>query len=404
MVEPFWKPSPHEADVWLLVAGIYAATYVLNAVVAVRRLTAGYCIDPATRKPKQYRLNGFSVLMISLAAAAAAVKLGVASGDYLYVNYFAALRASFAIGMTLSALFYVRGRSLLRRGLIDRRSRCPTADAPEGGPASDTADFDSRSGLMHFYCGLSEFNPTGWGGVDVKMWLYLVGAVMLQLNLLSAFYAGTGGSLPAALANPGLLVYTLCLSFFVLEYCWQEENHLYTYDLFRERIGAKLAWGCACFYPFFYPIGAFPLLRHDAQPLTPSAAAACAALFFAGWALTRGANMQKFYCKLGRRTFMWGLIPMHTLPGSGGRLLVSGFWGVSRHINYAGEVTQALALSLPGVLASGSLLPLLYPAYYVALFIPRTLDDEAQCAAKYGPKLWGEYCRRVPWRIIPYVW
>ena len=95
---------------------------------------------------------------------------------------------------------------------------------------------------------------------------------------------------------------------------------------------------------------------------------------------------------------------METLPGSRGRILVGGFWGVSRHVNYLGEVVQALALALPGLLASGSAVPLLYPAYYTALFIGRALDDDLQCEKKYGPALWGAYTNRVPWRIVPFVW
>jgi protein-S-isoprenylcysteine O-methyltransferase Ste14 len=126
------------------------------------------------------------------------------------------------------------------------------------------------------------------------------------------------------------------------------------------------------------------------------------------------ADLQKFACKTrgsgggggaASSSLFGGLVPMETLPGSGGRILVSGFWGVARHVNYTGEVLQAVALALPGVLASGgSLVPLLYPAYYVALFIPRCLDDDAQCEAKYGAKLWGAYRDRVPWRMVPGLW
>lgn len=122
------------------------------------------------------------------------------------------------------------------------------------------------------------------------------------------------------------------------------------------------------------------------------------------------------------------------------------WWGVARHFNYLGEITQALALALPslligcqrttattttaaviattGIISSsplnGSLgalinqtviwlaplapyLSLLYPLYYVLLFVPRQLDDDEVCARKYG-KDWAEYVRTVPWRICPGVW
>ena len=83
-------------------------------------------------------------------------------------------------------------------------------------------------------------------------------------------------------------------------------------------------------------------------------------------------------------------------------LLCSGFWGVSRHVNYLGEILMAtgLALSLGWPLALG---PWLYPLYYLAFLLRRERDDDRRCAEKYGP-LWDEYLKRVPWRIIPRVY
>jgi protein-S-isoprenylcysteine O-methyltransferase Ste14 len=341
----------------------------------------------------------------------------------------------------------------LRDKAIDRRARCQTVDqSSDKTPDNvDTAEFDSRNVAQHFWCGLSEFNPRGPWGVDIKMWLYTAGAVQLQLNVLScvaahalrrsassaavaaaldsagtaapqlaandttvgAWVADADGSSTGGLQLPfgrgsislAMATYAACLSFFVAEYMWHEVVHLWTYDIFRERIGCKLLFGCLAFYPFFYAVGILPLV-HDTgatADISSAAAAGCVGLFFAGWALTRGANLQKFACKQGRRSFLWGLIQMETVPGSHGRLLCSGFWGSARHINYCGEILQAVALALPGWLVTGSLLPWLYPAYYVALFIPRQMDDDAICAAKYGP-VWTEYCRRVPYRMVPGLW
>ena len=85
-----------------------------------------------------------------------------------------------------------------------------------------------------------------------------------------------------------------------------------------------------------------------------------------------------------------------------GRVLVSGFWGLSRHINYLGELLMASGITL----ALGyplSWLPWLYPLYYVVLLFPRQHFDDVRCAAKYGP-LWDEYEKKVPYKIIPYVY
>ena len=80
---------------------------------------------------------------------------------------------------------------------------------------------------------------------------------------------------------------------------------------------------------------------------------------------------------------------------------------------YLGEILQAVALSLPGAIVwSGGgdgggyalLQAAAYPLYYVALFIPRQMDDDAQMRAKYGGAHFDEYARRVRYRIVPGVW
>jgi hypothetical protein len=122
-------------------------------------------------------------------------------------------------------------------------------------------------------------------------------------------------------------------------------NALLADDLFAERLGFKLVWGCLCFYPHFYCVGVWPLL--DVTPdsdLSRGAAAAVAALFGGGWVLTRGANLQKFLLKSqgGQPAAampwpaMWlvGWVEVRTVEGSAGRLLCSGWWGLARHINY----------------------------------------------------------------------
>ena len=201
------------------------------------------------------------------------------------------------------------------------------------------------------------------------------------------------------------------------------------YDLFAEKIGFKLSWwvmlymylhniiglldfflrGCCVFYPFFYPIGAYSIVSAapTGKDITALQAALILVLFMSGWVMTRGANMQKFFFRLDpeSKSFLFGLIKQKTIPGT--RILCSGWWGLSRHLNYFGEIIQGFALALPGVLMAPTVyygaIPLLYPLYYVALFIPRQIDDDALCKKKYGAK-WDEYCKAVPYRIVPGVW
>ena len=178
--------------------------------------------------------------------------------------------------------------------------------------------------------------------------------------------------------------------------------HLYTYDILAERVGFKLGWGCLVFYPFFYAVGLWALADRP-DPHTPAPLLVCyALLFFAGWGLARGANLQKFQFKRDPTAKAFGLLAPRAISGNGKHVLVGGFWGLSRHINYLGEILMASALTLclghPLEIAAW-----LYPLYYVVLLVPRQIFDDRRCAEKYGP-LWDEYCKRVPSRIIPGIY
>lgn len=71
---------------------------------------------------------------------------------------------------------------------------------------------------------------------------------------------------------------------------YQERVHLYTYDIFAEKIGFKLLWGCICFYPYFYAIGGLVFLenRKGMEDVSGIVAVLSVVGFFVGWIFTRG--------------------------------------------------------------------------------------------------------------------
>jgi delta14-sterol reductase len=333
------------------------------------RWVDGYVLDPATGRPLRYRLNGLRVLAGSLALFALACGLGGLPWEVFYLHRWAMAAGACALGLLFTLAIVLPARA--NRGL-----------------------------LADLYLGRLANPRWGGGRLDAKMFLYLVGAVMLELNLLSfaAFHLARFSADP----SPGVILYTALFSFFVVEYLSFEEVHLYTYDFMAERVGFKLGWGCLVFYPFFYPIGLWAVAGR-ADPHTPPALlAGYALLFFSGWVLARGANLQKFWFKRDPTARAFGLLEPRAISGGGKHVLAGGFWGLSRHINYLGEILMATGLTLclghPLALA-----PWLYPLYYVALLFPRQHFDDRRCAERYGP-LWAEYRRRVPSRIIPGVY
>jgi delta14-sterol reductase len=256
-----------------------------------------------------------------------------------------------------------------------------------------------KSVFADFYLGRLE-NPQLWGGrIDAKMWLYLVGAIMLQLNILS--FAAHHYILFGAQASMGIYLSTALLTFFLFDYLTFEEVHLYTYDLFAERVGFKLGWGCIAFYPYFYSIQLWSSVDLPSSNTPNYMLVIYALIFFFGWALSRGANLQKYYFKKDPNKLFLGIKP-ETLTDGNKLLLVNGFWGLSRHINYLGEILMATGIIL--CVGQPSLIwPWLYPIYYVVLLFPRQMDDDKRCAKKYG-MLWEQYVKKVKYKIIPYIY
>ncbi|MCH9684505.1 MAG: DUF1295 domain-containing protein [Deltaproteobacteria bacterium] len=344
---------------------IYVVVLGLHMVLPAQRVT-GYALDSSTGQPLRYRLNGLPTMLATVAAWFAVCRAGWVPWDFLFVHRWSSLVGACTLGLLFTLAMVL--------------------------PAPSTG----RSLVVDMFLGRRD-NPQWFGGrVDAKMLLYLVGATMLALNLLS--FAGHHWLRYGVEASAGVLLHVGLFSWFLLDYLFFERVHLYTYDLFAEKVGFKLGWGCLTFYPYFYAVGLWTTAARPDPGAHPALLASGVAVFFGGWMLARGANMQKFFFKLDPRHRFLGIEPRVVSDGRH-RLLCSGFWGVSRHVNYLGEIAMAtgLALVLGWPTAIG---PWLYPLYYVLLLVPRERDDHRRCAAKYGA-LWDEYCRRVRYRIVP---
>ena len=367
-------------------------------------------------------------------------------------NFWKCAMVSNGLGLLASYYFvYVRFPELpVAEQKANKLRRAPTPSAAVGTQQQQQLQqplaWDDRG--IPFFHG-KEFNPrwtiSVFGStkiVDVKMLLYLIGAIVLELNVLSAVcyeqvlrrHREASESSDTNANSDAILLYAGLLTWFILDYLWYEQVHLYTYDLFAEKMGFKLTWGCLCFYPFFYAIGALPFVMMDSsfyerqiqqnKNLSITSMLLISCIYILGSTLTRGANMQKFQFRCRRPehhsassvSLFGGLLVVKqaSVPSSKGRILCSGFWGLSRHVNYLGEILQAVALAMPawlyltepvvGERTAGEWvrwIPWLYPLYYIALFLPRQIDDEHIMRQKYGDGVMDEYIQMVPYRMVP---
>jgi protein-S-isoprenylcysteine O-methyltransferase Ste14 len=347
---------------------VYTFIFILNSILPGRWVT-GYVTKTGSDEKLRYRLNGLLVLFIVVISWVLLCYSGVVDWNWLYIYRWYSLAGAVTFGLLFSIALVVPNPAVKKYFLVD------------------------------FFFGRLD-NPQLWGGkIDAKMWLYLVGAIMLELNVLS--FAAHHYILYDTQASPGIYLSAALLTYFVIDYLTFEEVHLYTYDFFAERVGFKLGWGCIAFYPFFYAIPLWATADLP-SPNTPTFLLVLYVLiFFAGWSLARGANMQKYFFKKDPKRVFLGITP-ETITDGNKTLLVNGFWGLSRHINYLGEILMATGI----VLCVGHpflLWPWLYPLYYIALLFPRQIADDKRCAIKYG-RLWEQYLKKVPYRIIPYIY
>ncbi len=346
---------------------LYAVITVLHYFLPGSRVT-GYVRNSKTGEVLNYRLNGILVLFFSIVLWFLLGYLGWVPYDWLYEIRWYGLAGAFTFGLLFS-LFIVLPY-----------------------PAT------GRSWFADLYFGRLENPQFQNGRIDAKIWLYMIGAVMLQLNVLSftAHHYLVFGKL-----SPGIIVCAAMLTFFVWDYLLFEKVHLYTYDFFAERVGVKLGWGCLTFYPYFYLIALWATANLP-DPGTPGwLLFSFVFLFLAGWTLSRGANMQKYFFKTRSKKTFLGIKPESISDGNMA-LLVNGFWGISRHINYMGEFLMAGAIAL-SVGYPGIIWVWLYPVYYILLLLPRQIHDNKRCASKYG-HLWNKYTEKVKYRIIPFLY
>lgn len=188
---------------------------------------------------------------------------------------------------------------------------------------------------------------------------------------------------------------------YVLDYYWNEPAVLTTMDIKHENFGFMLAFGDLVWVPMTYSLQAYYLIHHM-HHLSVLAAVGIIALNVLGYLIFRLVNLQKNeFRKDPENAIIWGKKAEYIETERGSKLLLSGFWGWSRHFNYVGDEMMALAWSLP--CGFGAIGPYFYPIYFGILLLHRERRDNHMCQEKYG-KDWDHYCQKVRWRIIPGVY
>jgi len=322
---------------------------------------------------KHYKLAGMTLyFMTHIALGVATFGFGVSLTPVIR-HFWSIFIVANVLAVSLSLFLFARGR----------RRAAPKYPHPPGNPLP--------LWLQDLWFG-AEQNPDLFG-VDLKMFLYHPSLIGVYLIIISFAYAQRdryGVVLPQ----------TWCLLafwfFYLFTHYVKEEFMLSTWDILSENLGFMLVWGDLVYVPFLYSLPGWWLLGQT-EPFSSWQWCGLSLFFFFALWIFREANWQKERFKQDRDTEIWG----RRAETVGGRLLVSGWWGVARKINYAGEIAVYVAFAL--TTGTRSFYPYLLPLSLTLLLVQRAARDDKKCGAKYG-ELWQTYCERVRFRIFPYLY
>jgi delta14-sterol reductase len=368
----------------------------------------------------KYKFNAFASTMFTLALCAAGTFAQGAEfplWTFISDNYLQILSVNILISYGLATFVYIRSF-----GVKDGN---PEFRALAAGGVSGNMLYDWFIGR--------ELNPRVTlpliGEIDLKEWMEirpgLTGWILLNCAFIAKQYRNFG------FVTDSIVFITIVQALYVLDGQFMEPAILTTIDITTDGFGLMLAFGDLVWVPFIYTQQTRYLSVHP-QTLGPLGLAGVGALVLAAFSIFRLSNSQKNAFRTNPNDpAVAHLKYIETKAGT--RLLVSGWWGVARHINYFGDWLQAWPYCLPTGLAGytilsagtvaegavrmldgrevvpgdargwGAIFTYFYMVYFAVLLIHRDRRDDEKCSRKYGED-WEKYKKIVRWRIVPYVY
>ncbi|KAL6048518.1 Transmembrane 7 superfamily member 2 [Balamuthia mandrillaris] len=352
-------PTLYQASLFpIYVVGLFLATVIVPGSYHL-----GVPLSDGRRI--RFKINGFRLLCLLVTAGAVGHYTGYIPGTIVYDNFYAIFLSANVAAFLVSIYLFIVGTL--------------------------SGEAKGRTFVENFVVG-TQLMPFVFGQPLKLFWLKpsMMGWAVINLSFLAKHYELNG-----FVSTPMILYQAFTLAY-IFDYFWFEERMTSTWDIIAERFGLMLVWGDIVFIPFVFSIQAWFLLE-DTSSLPLWQVLGMVAVFILGYSIFRGSNSQKHEFKHDNKVKIWGK-PAETIAG---KLLVSGWWGLARHINYFGDLLLAVAFSLP--CRFSTVLPWIYPIYLTLLLVHREVRDNRRCRQKYQ-KDWEKYEQRVPYRIVPYVY
>ena len=209
--------------------------------------------------------------------------------------------------------------------------------------------------------------------------------------------------------SDSMIVAVVLQLLYITKFFWWETGYLRSMDIMYDRAGFCICWGCMVWLPSVYTSPTLFLVNHPNHlGFTVSSA-----ILIAGTIcifINYLADKQRQYvrstngdCTIWKKKPDLIFANYKTEWGEEKQslLLVSGWWGISRHFHYLPEIIAAFCWSVPALFSY--YMPYFYLTFLLLLLLDRSYRQEKRCAMKYGSD-WDKYCERVPFRFIPFVY
>lgn len=356
--------------------------YMVIQLVLMRLMPGRRWSGPITPKGNVpvYKANGVSCYLVTLLLFyLGAFQFHWFSPTIVYDNFGALLGALNVFSLVFCLFLYVKGRF-----------------KPSSSDHGHSGNF-----IFDYYWG-TELYPRvlGW---DIKMFTNCrVGMLSWPIIILSfaAKQAETYG-----LSN-SMLIAVIIQLVYISKFFWWETGYLRSLDIMHDRAGYYICWGCLVWVPGVYTSPILYLVNHPVH-LSWITASIILILGVSAVLINFFADLQRQKVRMTNGNCkVWGKKPeviVATYTTEQGEqkqslLLVSGWWGISRHFHYIPEILGAFFWTVPALFFHP--LPYFYVLFLTALLIHRSLRDEDRCKQKYG-SYWDQYCERVPGKILP---
>jgi 7-dehydrocholesterol reductase len=218
----------------------------------------------------------------------------------------------------------------------------------------------SKSIVYDIFMGV-EFNPRFGKYFDFKLFHNgrpgIVAWTLINLSFAAAQYNKIG------YVTNSMILLNILHATYVLDFFHFEDWYLRTIDIAHDHFGFYLAWGDSVWLPWMYPLQSHFLLKNQIDLSTPYFCLV-AAIGAVGYYIFRTVNNQKDLVRSTKgKCEIWGkpaTFIKTSFTTTDGKiheslLLTSGYWGISRHFNYVGDLLMSTAFCM--TCGSGYILP-----------------------------------------------